>query len=415
MRKLILVFVLFLTGCASTYTAKLDKIQTDFSDGKYEVGAQEFAKNKTIEDQNSLELLFSGIALFHENKYKESDNTFEEFNKRKYDSAGSSISRETSGFVFGQMVNSYKPYMMDSLFVSYYQIWDLLALGEMSNARVVINQSYNRQQNMSIEYKKLIENNKKELAKNQNVKNALYEENADWAAFTDIMNPALMYLSGIYLLNSGDFQTAETYLKRANGMMPNNSFIKQDLALAKQHKRPEHITWEFIETGFAPRLYEKTIPIWIPTSGITYFSTSEPSLNNTAFKPNAPAELLANVDSMFMTEYNEYKTNELLRTYTSAVSKMVLQSVAYHSNQGNSLALGLASTVFAASTSDAEIRTWAALPKYIYVNRVNRKTTNLNTNDLDASMKKKINTTNNNLVYMRYHGNLTDIKVIDLK
>ena len=414
MKKIILISVLLLTGCAASYTSKLDSIQTDFSNGHFEESAKKFANDKSIEDQNNLELLISGIALFHDNKFAESDKAFEEFNKRNLDETGSSFSREASGLIFGQTVNSYKPYMMDSLFVSYYQLWDLLAMGDMSNARVVINQSYNRQQNMSREYKKLIQDNKKELAENPNVKKALNENNGDWAAFTDIMNPALMYLSGIYFLNNGDFQTAETYLKRANGMMPNNNFIKQDLQFAQQRKKPNNITWEFAESGFAPRLYENMISIYVPLAGISYFPTSEPSLGQNAYKPKS-FELLANVDSMFMTEYNEYKINELLRAYTSAVAKTALQAAAYHSNNNNAMLLGVTSTIFSAITSDAEVRTWAALPKYIYVNRVDRKTTNLNTSDFDDNMVKKIYNTNNNLIYMRYNVDLTDIKVIDLK
>ena len=267
---------------------------------------------------------------------------------------------------------------------------------------------------MSIEYKKLIEENKKALAKNPKVQTALEENNGDWAAFTDIMNPALMYLSGIYFLNSGDFQTAETYLKRANGMMPNNTFIKQDLQLAQQHKRPQNITWEFVESGFAPRLHEKNISIYVPMAGIAYFPISEPSFGQNAYKPKS-FELLANIDSMFTTEYNEYKTNELLRTYTNAIAKAALQASAYHSNNNNALLLGLTSTIYSAVTSDAEVRTWATLPQYIYVRRVDRKTTNLNIPDLNANMKSKIYNTDNNLIYMRYNGNLNDIKVIDLK
>ena len=171
--------------------------------------------------------------MFLDNKYSESDKTFEEFNKRNLDETSTSFSREAAGLLFGQSVNSYKPYMMDSLFVSYYQIWNLLALNDWANARVVINQSYKRQQNMSSEYKKLIEQNKKEIGENSEINEFINNNSNDWMAFRDIMNPALMYLSGIYFLNDGDFDNAILYLKRANGMMPDNKFIKTDLELAQ--------------------------------------------------------------------------------------------------------------------------------------------------------------------------------------
>ncbi|MBQ5475679.1 MAG: hypothetical protein IIT65_13605, partial [Lachnospiraceae bacterium] len=97
---------------------------------------------------------------------------------------------------------------------------------------------------------------------NSNISEFLDKNANDWMAFTDIMNPALMYLSGIYFLNYGDFDNATLYLKRASGMMPDNSFIKQDLELAQQRTRPQNITWIFTEAGFAPRLHEKNASLF---------------------------------------------------------------------------------------------------------------------------------------------------------
>ena len=145
MKKILLVCLLFLSGCAATTQSHLDNVQKNFASGNFET------TDKDIKDQNNLELLINGSGLFHKNKFKESDTAFEEFNKRNLKETSSSFLRETSGLLLGQGVNSYKPYMMDSLFVSYYQIWNLLALQDWANARVVINQSYERQKNMSIE------------------------------------------------------------------------------------------------------------------------------------------------------------------------------------------------------------------------------------------------------------------------
>ena len=239
MKKIIWICILFLTACASTMQSHLTNVQNDFATGNF----KNVTKDTNVQDANNLDLLIEASALFHENKFKESDDAFQEFNKRNIKETSSSLSRETAGLLFGGGVNSYKPYMMDSLFVSYYQIWNLLALSDLTNARVVINQSYERQKNMSIEYKKLIEENKNQLSENSNLNNALNENQIKWAAFTDIMNPALMYLSGIYFLNDGDFSTAETYLKRANGMMPDNTFIKTDLEFAQNRQKPTNTTW----------------------------------------------------------------------------------------------------------------------------------------------------------------------------
>ena len=384
---------MFLYGCASTTQSRLNSIQNNFSDSNFET-----TTDSDIQDQSNLDLLINGDALFHANKFKESDSTFEEFNKRNLNETSSSVFRETTGLLLGQGANSYKPYMMDSLFVSYYQIWDLLALHEWSNARVVINQSYERQKKMSLEYEKLIEENKNRTYEYSEIKDFIDKNAGDWMAFREIMNPALMYLSGIYFLNDGDFDNAITYLKRANGMMPENKYIKQDLELAQKHIRPTHTTWQFIDSGFAPRLREETSGILLMALGNIYFTYTTPYFNDDYTKPEK-SELLANVDAMFMTEYNEYRINEILRSFTSAVSKMTLQTTMYNSHSNTAPLIGMLSSIYTIASSDADVRTWATLPKYIYVIR-------------DDKTENK----NNNLIYTRIiNGNITDNKTIQLK
>lgn len=392
MRQIIyFLFVIFLSGCASTMQSHLNDIQSNFANSNFSTITDEEPK-----DQNNLDLLINGTALFLDDKYSESDKTFEEFNKRNLDENSTSFSRETAGLLFGQSVNSYKPYMMDSLFVSYYQLWDLLALQDWSNARVVINQSYQRQQNMSQEYKKLIEENKDAISENSQVAEFIDKNASDWLAFRDIMNPALMYLSGIYFLNDGDFDNAATYLKRAKGMMPDNRYIEQDLELAQKRIRPTNTTWTFTETGFAPRLREKNASLYLFNIGLIQFTFSDAyQMPNYTIPKNS--EMLANVDALFMTEYNEYKINEILRAYAAAVSKTTAQAVIYNSRSDYAPLLGIMSSIYTATSSNADVRTWATLPKYIYVERYKNK---------DKT---------NNLIYNReVNGNIISTKTIKL-
>nr|MBQ0091064.1 hypothetical protein [Candidatus Enterousia merdequi] len=393
MRKIIFICLLFLYGCASSMQSHLDNIQNQFENSNFET-----TKVKDLQDQTNLDLLINGNALFHANKFQESDSTFEEFNKRNLDETSSSVVRESTSLLFGQGVNSYKPYMMDSLFVSYYQIWDLLAMQDFANARVVINQSYERQKKMSVNYEKMISENKKQIYEHSEIKDFIDKNTGDWLAFREIMNPALMYLSGIYFLNDGDFDNAVTYLKRANGMMPENTFIKQDLEMAQNKIRPTNTSWQFIESGFAPRLREENAGILLPKIGMVYFSFSTPYFNNDFSKPDN-SQLLANIDAMFMTEYNEYRTNEILRSFTSAASKATLQATMYNSNSKSSGIMGILSSVYTVASSNSDVRTWATLPKYIYVIR----------ND-----KNKLQ--ENNLIYTRIiNDKITDNKTIKLQ
>lgn len=393
MRKILYFMTyLFLCGCATTMQSHLNDVQNNFANSNFET-----TTDKNIDEQNNLDLLINGTALFHANDFEQSDKIFEEFNKRNLSETSSSVSREATGLLFGKSVNSYKPYMMDSLFVSYYQILDLLAMQDFANARVVINQSYERQKNMSSEYKKLIENNKKEIIKDSQIAEFIDKNSNDWLAFRDIMNPALMYLSGIYFLNDGDFDNAILYLKRANGMMPDNKYIKQDLELAQKRIRPTNMTWKFIETGFAPRLREENASIYLFNIGLVQFTFADAyQMPNYTIPQNS--EMLANVDALFMTEYNEYRINEILRSYASAVSKTVAQATLYNSRSDYAPLLGIMSSVYTAASSNADVRTWATLPKYIYVERY------------------KNNDNVNNLIYNReINGKIIDNKNIKLQ
>jgi len=393
MRKIIYICLFFILGaCASSTQSYLDSVQNNFANANYEID------ETPLSEQSNLDLLINGTALFHIDRYEQSDAEFEEFNKRKLHETSTSISREAAGLLLGGGVNSYKPYMMDSLFVSYYQIWDLLALNDWANARVVINQSYERQKNMSIEYKKMIEENKTKISEYEQLNEIIDKNTSDWLAFSDIMNPALMYLSGIYFLNDGDFDNAITYLRRASGMVPENSFIKQDLELAQKRIKPQNTSWQFIETGFAPRLREENTGIFLPNIGMIYFSFSKPYLNNDFSKPNG-SEMLANVDAMFMTEYREYQTNEILRSFVSAAGKATLQATMYNSKSDAAPILGILSSVYTVASSNTDVRTWATLPKYIYVMR-----------------KTESDTKKNNLIYTRIiGGKITDEKTIPLR
>lgn len=390
----------------------MDSVRNDF------LGTNEI--DKDFSNKNNLDLLFTADSLFHTMDYSSADAAYEEFNKRNTDVTRASFSREATSVLFGANVNEYRPYMMDMLFVSYYQLWMALAESRYDDARVIINQSYARQQDMSRAYAKTIENNKQELLKHSELNRALESDNTTWTAYRDIMNPALMYLSGIYFLNNGEFSDAETYLKRASGMMPNNSFIASDLKYAEKETVPNNTVWVFIEDGFAPKLVEKRVSLPIVSGDVKSMvtvATSEPKFFNSTIKIDV-AQDLANVDAMFMTEYNEYRINDTARALTSAVARTALQSSVYNSKNSVAPILGLLSTAYSEITTNADIRTWVTLPKNISVMRVQKNKSgliDLTSNGNLVSQVSVPNDGNNYLVYVRIGKNKYDTKVIKLK
>ena len=409
------IALFLLSGCASIATRELSNVRSGFANDDFVAAADVYAESKPIESQDSLQLLTTGLANFQDKNYKLSDSAFEEFNKRNYDTIGGSIVRETKTLIGGGLAAEYKPSMMDSLFVSYYQIWDAIGEGRKNDVRVIINQSYARQQDMSRAYADLVEKNKNRTNENNSeLMTKLQEQNATWAAYTDIMNPALMYLSGIWFLNAGDFNDAETYLKRAVGMTQNASYVTTDLAAAETKTKPTNTTWVFIESGFAPMLQEQEISLPVITgNGIIWVSiaVAEPVFSNSTLSISG-AEQIADVNAMFMTEFNEYRVNDALRAWTSAVARAVAQGVAYNSNSRYAGLLGLTSTIFSLATTNAEVRSWVTLPEKISVMRL--KTADLIKNNFIATLGTELPNKGNHLIYVRLTGGTPVVHVFKI-
>lgn len=129
------------------------------------------------------------------------------------------------------------------------------------------------------------------------------------------------------------------------------------------------------------------------------------------------AQILADVDTLFMTEYTQYRVNEVLRAFTSATSKAALQAALYNSDSDAAPLMGLLATMYTLSTTNAEVRTWATLPQRISVWRTTNDKTGLleikSGGNLVATAE--IPTGGNYLVYVRLTGGTPDVKTIKIK
>ena len=407
-----LIIGLLLAGCSAAVESRIDSVRASYMNTPVDA--------TDIEDKNNIDLLITADAMFHSDDIRGADNAYEIFNRKNPGVAdGGDILREVASLTLGPNVNDYKPYMMDSLFVSYYQLWAALIDGRRDDARVIINQSYSRQTDMSRAYEKLIESNQKSFIENTELMTELRNENSKWTAYRNIMNPALMYLSGLYFLNNGDFNDAKTYLSRANGMVPENSFVNQDLKNAEFGTVPKNTVWVFVEDGFAPKLTEDrlSLPI-LHGDGLTTvtIAISEPVFSNNVVHIDNAQEL-ANVDAMFMTEYGEYRINEALRSFASATGRVALQTAMYNSRSDKAPLMGLLSTLYSEFTNSAEVRTWATLPKTISVLRVPNNKSGLIELRSNGKLLKNVNvpTSGNYLIYVRTAPTGYDIKTIKLK
>ncbi len=391
MKKILLMItgllIIGLGGCANVMERKLDDIRTNYPS----------AAAKLADKDNTLDLMIAGDGLFQIEKYKESDRAFESVNKKIPDSKSGILSEIVSA-TSNNMNNPYRPSAMDSLFISYYQIWDAFMRNDFDTVRVIINQAYNKQQSASREFATVIKKRQK-----SDLADKLRDDNAQWKAFSDITNPALTYLSGLYFLNvatdNSDWENARLYIKRASGMS-SASAIKSDLGLAEARVRPNGVTWIFIESGFIPKLHETRIDWPVIVKGKTRvisIATANPIEISEPDRIDG-GELLADGDSMFMTEFKEYEINRVLRSVASATAKMMLQSVA----DDKLGAFGsLAASVYSIATTSADVRNWATLPKKIYVLRFQKSDLIKLTQGGRVIREIKVDKNKNNLIYLR--------------
>lgn len=413
MKKILLLFAICFVSACTSMGNRIENTRADYADAHYEkiVCAGAFDKK--------LDLLIAGDAYFQMGEYRKSDDAFEKINPVIDTQSKTTIWREAAGLLAGQLANDYKPYFMDGLFVSYYQIWDMLALGRFDDARVAINQAYLRQQNMSVEYKKLIAN---KMADDDKIAETLSADAKNWRAFRDIMNPALTYLSGLYFLNTAadysDFETARVYLSRANGMSPNNRFINADLRDATNGVAPKNTAWIFIESGFLPKLeqVEITLP-WFSNEWVqaVTFNISEPVYSNAPPRIDGAVQL-ADVDALFMTEYKEYRINEALRAAVSTAARLAAQMETQEAEDKKPGLAATAVTAYSIMTNTAETRNWMTLPKRVYLMRVQKDNSGLIKLYSNGKILKEINVnpSGNDLIYIRYNGGDINPKIINL-
>jgi hypothetical protein len=114
----------------------------------------------------------------------------------------------------------------------------------------------------------------------------------DRSAYKAYSNPFGEYLQGIYFmaagLNGSDTETASTAFKRVAGMLPDNPYVAQDLALAETVAAGSPvppITYVFFETGQAPvrDSIRIDIPVFIVNvaykdTGVDYVGAAFPKL-----------------------------------------------------------------------------------------------------------------------------------------
>ncbi len=456
-----ILLIMLLAACSASVYSRMSAFRDTYGDGEYCAALDKFVDDKKVcdydykqlKDLNLLEKLYAGDVLFQYGLYSGADQVFSlaDRDMKKERSIIGAIWKESAAAIINNNVNEYVAYGMDALFVSQYEIMNALAMGNPDLARIMVNRGYEKQQVAADTFRKLI-SSRKDKAYDSDEKlsptergavssymheiNAEYDQVNKWAVFSDITSPELTYLSGLYFMIYGaggnDHEDAVTYLKRASGMAIGNTHIQRDLSVATAMAngrgfRPTKTAWVIIESGFAPNLEERRLdlPSFLVSDKVQFLSIAIPvpkfnpdaGLNIIAKSGNKTeaAQLLADVDTMFVTEFKEYNINRILRAVTSMVTKASIQYMA--SEHGSDFGQ-LFAALYSVGATSADVRSWSSLPNRVRLIRIEKNNSGLINIIQDGTIigTAETNANGNTLIYVRQpiRGHKIKPKIIEL-
>lgn len=329
----------------------------------------------------------------------------------------------------------------DGIMVNTYKALNFMALGDNELARVEFNRALDRQRRATEKFEKEIAKLKKELDKEQAKEDSLVNENVEnpqvqqlikdrypglyeFKAYPDFVNPFTNYIAGIFFALIGDSSKAAPLLKESYGMVSDNNYIAEDLALVEQildgQKELKDMVWIVFENGMGPVKVEEKfdVPIIVERrrgrdSNFRYFGIALPKLS---FREQAYPILtvkadgntyetseVANMDRVIQTEFNKDFQGILTRAIISATSKVVAQYALEKNSESSGQALSFLAAVYTAATTAADVRIWTTLPKDFQVARFPMPDDRLITIKPPGgeSFQIEIPACNNSLVYVK--------------
>jgi len=407
-------------GCAShEETAK--SFDRSFRNGNYLESAQKAAGYR--EKSSLLWNMQAGAAFRAASDYLKSNEYFDAAERllKEYDekSGVTDFSKHAGDIVANPSVSDYRGNVYDGIMVNTYKALNFIALGDWDNTRVELNRADDRQRRtveffhqdialrqseLEAQEKKLEDDKLKLLQRTMNsteMKKIIRKEYPDahqWGAYPDFVNPFATYLHGLlHFLNGqnrSDFEKARQSMKRIVGMVDtsNNIYVKKDLqALEKivlgqvQKRQLPPTVWIIFENGLRAELDEVRIDIPLFLGSTIYSGIALPKLisQEAAYgflrvqgSREGVVETLpiSNMDRIIRAELNSRMPGVLRHAIFSAAFKTSMQ---YALVEGLSLISSdiakmgsLITTGYQIYQTEADLRTWSALPKEFQLARL---------------------------------------------
>ena len=213
-----------------------------------------------------------------------------------------------------------------------------------------------------------------------------------YRVYGNYVNPFTEWLQALYFrgvaVDGNDLEASRKSFERVAGMAPGNDYASQDFADAQDIAAGGEITpttYVVLATGTAPTRGEVRIdiPLWIFGGQIDYVGANFPRLvPNPVYlhglsvqTPTGryPTQLLCDMDAVVAEDFKNQLPATITKTLVAAGTKAAvaysLRRAAERQDTEIALLVRLFTTIYQYAANQADLRTWASLPKQYQIAR----------------------------------------------
>lgn len=402
------LLALLVAGCAS----QLRPIQQTFRQGNFAEAADDIRGYAGRHDGGTPQTVIAhiehGSMARMVGRFAESDRAFAMAEARMAvldERPGISASERLSAMARTPDRIAYEGFFYDRQFVAAYRALNAMAMGNTEDARQHFVRADRWQTYAIAENRERAERVREEqaaarrrfgsfdrVAADARLDEATREKYGDlsqYEAYAEFANPYVDMLRAVYLMgvaeSASDYDVARNLLRRVAGMAPDNPYVQQDLDLADKLAQGEidrpDLVYVFFETGLAPRREQtkisvptflftdvvQIVPIAVPY--IVFDGNYVPSLLASTPEGAHQSSLLASVDRIVAAEFAAQLPGLETRMIAAAAFKVGVQAGLYAATRRSDpiirILTMIGGAIWAASTNEADLRTWATLPKHV--------------------------------------------------
>lgn len=412
-RSIPILLCLALAGVLSGCASDLLPIQQAFRQGNFEAAANKIRGYSDRHDggtpQTVIALIEHGSMARMAGRFAESDAAFAAAEARMADldrSPGISAGERVSAMARTPDRIAYEGFFYDRQFVATYRALNAMALGNLEDARQHFVRADRWQALAIFENRQRAEQLREEeaaarqrfggfdrAASDPRLASSTRDRYGDleqYEAYAEFANPYVDMLRAVYLLgvaeSASDYDVARNLMRRVAGMAPENRYILEDLDLADKlaqggADRP-NLVYVFFETGLAPFRAQSrmSVPVFLVSDRVQIVPIAVPYIvfdetyARTLHAEGASTSTLASVDRIVAAEFRAQLPGLTTRMIAAAAFKVGVQ---YGMNQALRrsdplirIAAMLAGAVWASASNEADLRTWATLPKEVQYARL---------------------------------------------